>query len=68
MEACYEYLGCGIEDCIMHGRKDKEHCWKVEGILCNHHGIQLVREQLAGMKEDACGRSGWIYYKYAKTS
>ena len=66
MEACYEYLGCDADDCPMHGRKDNKHCWEVEGTLCNHHGIQLVREELAGRKEDACAGSGCIYYKAAK--
>ena len=66
MEACYDYLGCGKEGCIMYGRKDKEHCWKVERTLCNHHGIQLVREHPDGTKEAVCVRSGCIYFKYAK--
>jgi len=65
MEACYEYLGCGREDCIMHGQKDKD-CWKVEGTLCNNHTIQFVREHLRGTKEASCVRSGCIYYKKAK--
>jgi len=66
MEPCYEYLGCDKKDCIMHGRKDTNRCWKVEGTLCNHPGIQIVMEKLAGKKEDACNRSGSIYYKAAK--
>ena len=65
MEACYEYLGCGKKDCVLFGRKDKL-CWEVEGTLCNHRGIQIMREKLAGKKEDACARSGCIYYKAAK--
>ncbi len=67
MEACYEYLGCDKQDCIMHGRKDNENCWEVEGTLCNHPGIQAVREKLAGKKkEDACARSACIYYQAKK--
>ena len=69
MEACYEYLGCDMQDCIMHGRKDNKRCWEVEGTLCNHPGIQIIREKLAGKnKEDACARSACIYYKAAKDS
>jgi hypothetical protein len=63
MVSCYEYLGCGSKDCIMYGQKDKKHCWEVEGTLCNHYGIQLVRNNNVGMKKDACYRSGCIYYK-----
>ncbi len=66
MEACYEYLGCNKEECIMHRRKDNKPCWEVEGTLCNHQGIQLMRDKLDGKKEDACIRSGCIYYKAAK--
>ena len=62
MESCYEYLGCGSKDCIMYGQKDKE-CWKVEGTLYNNHGIHIVREHIAGTKENACVRSGCISYK-----
>jgi len=66
MESCYEYLGCDMKDCIMHERKDTKRCWEVEGTLCNHHGIQIVRDNLAGKKEDACNHSVCIYYKAAK--
>ncbi len=67
MEACYEYLGCDKTDCIMHGRKDTNRCWETEETLCNHPGIQIVREKLVGKtKEYACARSGCIYYKAAK--
>ncbi len=66
MESCYEYLGCDMKDCIMHGRKDTKRCWEVEGTLCNHPGIQIVRDNLAGKKEDACNHSVCIYYKAAK--
>ena len=67
MEACYEYLGCDKKECIMYGRKDTKRCWEIEGTLCNHPGIQIVRDRLAGKKkEEACIRSGCIYYKAAK--
>ncbi len=66
MEACYEYLGCGQVDCPMHGRKDNKQCWEVEGTLCNHHGIHLVRGKLGGTKNDACAHSVCIYYRAAK--
>jgi hypothetical protein len=66
MEPCYVYLGCGEKDCPMHGRKDTKRCWEVEGTLCNHHGIQIIRDKLAGKKENACNRSGCIYFKTAK--
>ena len=66
MESCYEYLGCAKKECIMYRQKDTTHCWEVEGTLCNHRGIQIMREKLAGTKEDACDRSGCIYYKAAK--
>lgn len=66
MEACHDYLGCKAYDCIMFGRKDNKRCWEVEVTSCNHHGIQLVREKLAGTKVDACIHSGCIYYKAAK--
>jgi len=66
MEPCYEYLGCDKRDCIMHGRKDTNRCWEVEGTLCNHPGIQIMRDKLAGKKENACNGSGCIYYKAAK--
>lgn len=66
MEPCYEYLACDEKDCIMHGRKDTKRCWEVEGTLCNHSGIQIMRDKLAGKKEYVCSRSGCIYYKAAK--
>jgi len=66
MEPCNEYLACDKKDCIMHGRKEAIRCWKVEGTLCNHPGIRIMRDKLAGMKEDACNRSECIYYKAAK--
>ena len=67
MEACYEYLGCDKQGCIMHGRKDNKRCWEVEGTLCSYHGIQIVREDHAGKeKEVACARSYCIYYEAVK--
>ena len=66
MEPCYEYLGCGQKDCIMYGRKDTERCWEVEGTLCNHHDIQIFWDNVSSKKEDACNRSGCIYYKAIK--
>jgi len=67
MEACYEYLGCGETHCIKYGHKDTEPCWKIEGTSCNHSTLKLVLETFPGIiKEDACNRSGCIYYKAAK--
>jgi hypothetical protein len=66
MESCYEYLGCGEKGCIMYRREETRPCWEVEGTLCNHIGIRIMRERLAGEKEEACARSGCIYYKAAK--
>ena len=51
MEACYEYLGCDKAECIMHGRKDTKCCWEIEGTLCNHPGIKIVRGETAGKKK-----------------
>jgi hypothetical protein len=67
MEACYEYLGCDKQDCVCHGRKDDIRCWELDGTLCNHDGIQVMRGRLHGKKkEDSCDRSGCVYYKAAK--
>jgi len=65
MEECYEYLGCDKEDCVMHGLKGKK-CWEVEGTLCNHLGIKLIRDKYT-KTEESCARSGCIYYKYCKS-
>lgn len=65
MEACYEYLGCCQTGCIMYGRKHNRRCWEVEGTLCNHQGIQIVRAEFS-KKVDACAHSSCIYYKAAK--
>jgi len=66
MEKCYEHLGCSEKACIMYGRNDNKHCWDVDGTLCNHDGIQLIREKFAGNKEDVCAKSQCIYYKANK--
>jgi len=66
MEPCYEYLGCGEKDCIMYRRNDNMPCWEVGETSCNHKGIQIMREKLGGVKEEACARSGCIYYRAAK--
>ena len=67
MEACDEYLGCKKRECVMHGRKDGQPCWAVEGTLCSHVGIELVREfHAAKKKEEACAFS-CIYYQAAKS-
>ena len=66
MESCHEYLGCGMRDCIMYGRKDGARCWEVEETLCNHPAIQLARDRIGGKKENTCRRSGCIYYRVAK--
>ncbi len=65
MEACYEYLGCDKQECIMHGQKGNNNCWEVDGTLCNHEGIEIVRSKHGGQKENACARSNCIYYKAA---
>ncbi len=66
MEKCYEYLGCIMQGCIMYGREDNERCWEVEGTLCSHPAIQLIRDKLEGKKENVCDRSGCIYYRAAQ--
>lgn len=66
MEPCYEYLGCPNRDCVMNRVGKTERCWLVEGTMCNHHGIELVRQMTDNNKEAACARSSCIYYKYAK--
>ncbi len=66
MEKCWEYLGCKQRDCILHGKKTDKPCWEIEGTLCNHHGIKLMRNKLHGTKESICARSGCIYYKSQK--
>jgi len=68
MEACYDYLGCDKQDCIMRGRKDNKTCWEVEGTLCNHDGIQVMMDKLGGKKENTCARIGCIYYKATHVS
>ena len=69
MEECFEYLGCLKKDCIMHGRKDKKRCWEVEGTLCNHAGILIMREKMVGQpKENICAASRCIYYAVSKIS
>lgn len=68
MDACWEYLGCDKQDCIMHGRKDNRRCWEVEETLCNYPEMQDFRDEIDGKKEDACARSGCIYFKAAKDS
>ncbi len=66
MEACYEYLGCDKKDCVMFHRGADARCWEIEGTLCNHHGIEIARKKLGTRKQDACVRSGCIYYELAK--
>jgi hypothetical protein len=68
MEACFEYLGCKKQDCPMFKQKNNKKCWEVEETLCNHHGIELVRKESVGNKENACLKSGCIYYKAASAS
>ncbi len=66
MEKCYQYLGCNNKSCVMHGVKDK-HCWEMDGTLCNHHGIKIVRERYPNKnKEYCCARSSCIYYRAVK--
>lgn len=50
----------------MHQSAKDEKCWEVEGTLCNHIGIEIMRGKIKGTKEDACIRADCIYYKYAK--
>ena len=65
MEPCYEYLGCKNENCLMHRIEDNSYCWEVEGTLCNHPGIVIVRKKVGRKKKDACALSGCLYYKAA---
>ncbi len=67
MEPCYEYLGCKKHDCVMFQIKNNTPCWQVEGTLCNHIGIETVREEIEGNKEKVCEISGCIYYQLART-
>jgi hypothetical protein len=64
MEKCYEYLGCNQKDCIMYKRPGNERCWEIEGTLCNHPGMELIRKVRCGKKIDACVYC--IYYQEAK--
>ena len=66
MELCYEYLGCTKNDCVMFKIKDQAPCWKVKGTLCNHLGIETVRDEVPGAKETVCEVSGCIYFQNAK--
>lgn len=66
MERCYDYLGCDKDNCVMRGLNDKP-CWEVEGTLCNHLGIQIVRGGITvSKKEESCVLCGCLYYKAAK--
>lgn len=66
METCFEYLGCQNRDCVMYGIGRPVMCWQVEGTLCNHHGIEIMRGLHGDNKEAACARSSCIYYRFAK--
>lgn len=66
MEACYEYLGCPNKACVMFRIGRSENCWQVEGTLCNHHAIGVLRSMSGAKKEAVCARSGCIYYEFAK--
>ena len=65
MEPCHEYLGCNKTDCIMFHENGGKRCWEIEGTLCNHPGIDLMRKNHPGDKVDACKRAGCIYYQAA---
>ena len=66
MEKCYEYLGCYQRSCIMH-ENDSQHCWEVEGTLCSHRAIEIVKAKHSGKtKEEACARFCCLYYRAAK--
>ena len=50
----------------MFKNKDGIPCWEVEGTLCNHIGIKIMKSRLKGaQKKDICKRSGCIYFKEA---
>jgi len=66
MEKCYEYLCCPEKDCIMYNRQDDIACWEVEGTLCNHSGIEYIREISVGKKKLACEHSACIYFLEAR--
>jgi len=59
MEKCFEYLKCSRTDCIMYGKTDDTKCWGVDGTLCNHPGMELMKK----MDEYKCAYC--IYYKAA---
>ena len=67
MESCHEYLGCQNSECVMKLAGNSRPCWQVEDTMCNHPGIEIIRRTTAGSKEEACARSGCIYYKHAKS-
>ncbi len=49
----------------MQASQSEKQCWEVEGTLCNHHGIQLLRDRMKDMtKEEICIRASCIYYRY----
>ena len=60
MEKCYEYLGCDKYDCVMHGSSDDIECWEVEGTLCNHQGLELIKN----IDKEKCAYC--IYYEASK--
>lgn len=66
MEECYKYLGCQENDCIMFKTKEKVYCWEIDGTLCNHKGIELIRKKLKKTKVDTCIKSACIYFKAAR--
>ena len=67
MEECYEYLRCGEQDCKMYGIHANKRCWEVEGTLCKHSVLELVRQKMPGNRhEDVCSAVGCFYYKAAR--
>jgi hypothetical protein len=50
----------------MYNRQDDIACWEVEGTLCNHSGIEYIREISVGKKKLACEHSACIYFLEAR--
>jgi len=65
MEKCYEYFGCNITTCILHGEKDNAHCWNIDETLCNNPAFKLVSDthDRKKKKTDLYLCSFCIYYK-----
>ncbi len=62
MEKCYKYLACMQKNCVMYGREDSINCWEVKETLCNHPGVELIKN----VKKNKC--EFCIYFKACNSS